>query len=277
MLKENISVNIFIKINREKVETIENKAEQKSAEMFWITCNKSYSLVSSILRCTEVQPGLIPRGLLGSIPRCIIARMAKLVDAYDLKSYPSGCWFDSSYEQMTQLFFLRKNRVFNKSRYSRNRQLARVIFYFALYINILIIYGVFYVIYGLSLYHGWSWWLMYILYSAFFLNFFWRMTAYLGMFTYIYNTKGYRFLKSGLLVDFFFKKYTQFFAIFLFYTSNILFSEKYFVEYMFFRFNKFREMAYLYLDYFSNEFTYVVISVAIFSVCGLILLLLLNS
>jgi len=34
MLKENISVNIFIKINREKVETIENKAEQKSAEMF---------------------------------------------------------------------------------------------------------------------------------------------------------------------------------------------------------------------------------------------------
>lgn len=122
--------------------------------MFGKTCNKSYSLVSSIHRCTEVQPGLIPRGLLGSIPRCTIARMAKLVDAYDLKSYPSGCWFDSSYEQMTELFFLRKNRMFNKSRYSRNRQLARVIFYFALYINILIIYGVFYVIYGLALYHG---------------------------------------------------------------------------------------------------------------------------
>ena len=80
--------------------------------------------------------------------------MAELVDAYDLKSYPSGCWFDSSYEHMTELFFLRKNRSFNKSRYSRNRQLARVIFYFALYINILIIYGVFYVMYGLSLYHG---------------------------------------------------------------------------------------------------------------------------
>jgi hypothetical protein len=49
---------------------------------------------------------------------------------------------------------LRKNKIFNKSRYSRNRQLARVIFYFALYINILIIYGIFYVIYGLSLFHG---------------------------------------------------------------------------------------------------------------------------
>lgn len=80
--------------------------------------------------------------------------MAKLVDAYDLKSYPLGCWFDSSYEQMTEIFFLRKNRIFNKSRYSRNRQLARVIFYIALYINVLIIYGIFFVFYGLSILHS---------------------------------------------------------------------------------------------------------------------------
>lgn len=40
--------------------------------------------------------------------------------------------------------------MFNKSKYSRNRQLARVIFYFALYINVIIIYGVFYVFYGLT-------------------------------------------------------------------------------------------------------------------------------
>lgn len=83
-----------------------------------------------------------PHDLLGSIPRRRFARMAELVDAYDLKSYPTGCWFDSSYEQLT-LELLRKSRVFNKSRYSRNRQLARVIFYFGLYINILIIYGIF--------------------------------------------------------------------------------------------------------------------------------------
>jgi hypothetical protein len=106
------------------------------------------------IRGAEVHPGLIPQGLLGSIPKRRIARMAELVDAYDLKSYPSGCWFDSSYEHMVFSLSLRKNKIFNKSRYSRNRQLARVIFYFALYINILIIYGIFYVIYGLSLFHG---------------------------------------------------------------------------------------------------------------------------
>lgn len=95
--------------------------------------------------------------------------MAKLVYAYDLKSYPLGCWFDSSHKQLYvnksninsdnlkiksqhKLYnlFLRKIKMFNKSRYARNRQLARVIFYFAIYINVIIIYGVFYVFYGLT-------------------------------------------------------------------------------------------------------------------------------
>ena len=113
--------------------------------------NKSYSLVCH-KSCEEVQSGLITHDALGSIPKHSKARMAKLVDAYDLKSYPKGCWFKSSYEQMNkfEIFFLRKTRIFNKARYSRNRQLARVIFYFSLYINILIIYYVFNIIYGLS-------------------------------------------------------------------------------------------------------------------------------
>lgn len=52
--------------------------------------------------------------------------------------------------KFVNLFFLRKTRIFNKARYSRNRQLARVIFYFSLYINIIIIYYVFNIVYGLS-------------------------------------------------------------------------------------------------------------------------------
>lgn len=50
---------------------------------------------------------------------------------------------------MVNNFFLRHVRVFNKSRYSRNRQTARVIFYFALYINILVVYAMFSVFYGI--------------------------------------------------------------------------------------------------------------------------------
>lgn len=50
---------------------------------------------------------------------------------------------------MVNTFFLRCGRSFNKSRYSRNRQTARVIFYFALYINILVVYAMFSVFYGI--------------------------------------------------------------------------------------------------------------------------------
>jgi hypothetical protein len=46
-------------------------------------------------------------------------------------------------------FFSRRRRSYNKSRYSRNRQTARVIFYFALYINILVVYAMFSVFYGI--------------------------------------------------------------------------------------------------------------------------------
>jgi len=46
------------------------------------------------------------------------------------------------------IFFVRKLRIFNKSRYSRNRQNVKITFYFALYINILVIYIVFSVLYG---------------------------------------------------------------------------------------------------------------------------------
>jgi hypothetical protein len=62
---------------------------------------------------------------------------------------------------MLKLFLLRKNKIFNKSRYSRNRQLARVIFYFALYINIIVIYGVFFVFYGLTFNTTFFWFIPY--------------------------------------------------------------------------------------------------------------------
>ena len=50
------------------------------------------------------------------------------------------------------LNFVRKVRIFNKSRYSRNRQNVRVTFYFSLYFNIFIIYLVFSLFYNLAIF-----------------------------------------------------------------------------------------------------------------------------
>jgi hypothetical protein len=50
------------------------------------------------------------------------------------------------------LNFVRKVKIFNKSRYSRNRQNVRVTFYFSIYFNIIIIYAVFSLFYNLALF-----------------------------------------------------------------------------------------------------------------------------
>jgi hypothetical protein len=66
--------------------------------------------------------------------------------------------------------YSRKNRIFNKSRYSRNRQNVRVIFYFGLYINILVIYLVFSLFYNIVPLLTYNWWFYFFFITSFFLG-----------------------------------------------------------------------------------------------------------
>ena len=68
------------------------------------------------------------------------------------------------------LFFVRKVRIFNKSRYSRNRQNVRVTFYFSIYFNILIIYAVFSVFYNFVFLLTYNWWFYFILIAFFIIS-----------------------------------------------------------------------------------------------------------
>ena len=54
-------------------------------------------------------------------------------------------------------FFLRKNRIFNKGRYSRNRQLYRTGVYWCLWLNIIIVYGLYFLFYRFSFNFGYIW------------------------------------------------------------------------------------------------------------------------
>lgn len=56
-----------------------------------------------------------------------------------------------------QIFFLRKNRVFNKGRYSRNRQNFRTGVYWCLYVNILAVLGIYYFFYKFTINFGYLW------------------------------------------------------------------------------------------------------------------------
>ncbi len=86
------------------------------------------------------------------------------------------------------------------------------------------------------------------------------------MFTNIYSFEYYRAFKSGLLLDFFVKKLFLQLAYCSFFVFNIIFSEKYFIEFLFLRLKNFIKVVQKYLDNFSNEFTYSVLSLFILTV-----------
>lgn len=79
----------------------------------------------------------------------------KYINSFNLKNY--------------NFFYLRKNRIFNKGRYSRNRQLYRTGVYWCLWLNIIMVYGLYFIFYRFSFNFGYIWWGVLILaYSTIF-------------------------------------------------------------------------------------------------------------
>ena len=65
------------------------------------------------------------------------------------------------------IYFLRKNKVFNKGRYSRNRQIYRTGVYWCLYINIVAMVGLYFWFYRFTINYGYVWWLLFIFIASF--------------------------------------------------------------------------------------------------------------
>lgn len=84
------------------------------------------------------------------------------------------------------------------------------------------------------------------------------------MLTYFFTTKFYNLIKSGFLMDYFFKKLILNFINFLFLVYNIVLSEKYFVEYFFLQLKITTNYLKNIIDLFFNEFTINVLATPIF-------------
>lgn len=67
----------------------------------------------------------------------------KYINFYNLSNY--------------SFFYLRKNKIFNKGRYSRNRQLYRTGVYWCLWLNIMIVYGLYFFFYRFTFNFGYLW------------------------------------------------------------------------------------------------------------------------
>jgi len=71
-----------------------------------------------------------------------------------------------SYENL-QIFFLRKTEIFSKNRYARNRQTCRVIVYWTLWLNVVVIYGLYFYFYQFVFNFGYIWWGLFFLILSF--------------------------------------------------------------------------------------------------------------
>ena len=63
--------------------------------------------------------------------------------------------------------FLRKNKTFNKGRYSRNRQVYRTGVYLCFYINIIVLYTLWFFFYKFTIKFTYLWWLFIIFPASF--------------------------------------------------------------------------------------------------------------
>ena len=79
------------------------------------------------------------------------------------------------------------------------------------------------------------------------------------MLSYLYSKQFYNFIKSGFLVDFYFKKTIYFIMIILFKHFNIFFSEKYIIENIFLKINFYINYYKYFLNSISNNFSYFII------------------
>lgn len=66
-----------------------------------------------------------------------------------------------------EVFFLRKNRVFNKGRYSRNRQTYRTGVYLCFYLSVISIFGLYYTFYKFSFNFSYLWLLFFMFLGSF--------------------------------------------------------------------------------------------------------------
>lgn len=65
------------------------------------------------------------------------------------------------------IYYLRKTKVFNKGRYSRNRQTYRTGVYWSIYVNIVAMTGLFFWFYRFTINFGYMWWIFFIFLASF--------------------------------------------------------------------------------------------------------------
>lgn len=143
--------------------------------------------------------------------------------------------------------YIRKNRIFNKGRYSRNRQLYRTGVYWCLWLNIMLVYGLYFMFYRFTFNFGYFWWgLLIFAYSTIFS----RVVKYNFFNVFYIKNEFFCFFRWLGFIFLNLKDYILFFLINLL-NNNLLFLSKFFEN--FFLSNIFFEKVILIKLYIYNN------------------------
>lgn len=116
---------------------------------------KNYKFLSTVFHTNFV---LISDGL-----------RSRITENWNIKYAPSNFLKYINLENLTQynVLYLRKHKVFNKGRYSRNRQYYRTGVYWCLYVNIIAVIGIYFWFYRFTMNFGYLWWLLFAFIASF--------------------------------------------------------------------------------------------------------------
>ncbi len=138
---------IFPQLGLNKIHTFFNISPKKSNFNFYLNTDlRNISLVEINKSFTEKLSSLLPINFSESSTN-------KYINLDNVKNY---CFF-----------FLRKNKIFNKGRYSRNRQLYRTGFYWCLYFNVICVYGLYFLFYRVVFNFGYIWLFLIVFFGSF--------------------------------------------------------------------------------------------------------------
>lgn len=106
------------------------------------------------------------------------------------------------------IFFIRKQKFFNKGRYSRNRQLYRTGVYWCIYVNIIAVLGLNFLFYKFSVNFLQYWWFFYVILLFFVFSYFFKSSTYAhlqNLYMLIYYVPNFFFLKKiGMNIYYYF-------------------------------------------------------------------------
>lgn len=159
---EILNVNVVDLSKLNKINTTLNYEIDRKLNFFIFEKKKIINFTNYLNKLTSLNINQINLNL--SFLNQIISKFTINFSASNIVKYLS----DLSISKST-ILFLRKNKIFNKSRYSRNRQTYRTGAYWCLYINIIAVIAFYFWFYNFTMNFGYLWWLLYAFILSFFL------------------------------------------------------------------------------------------------------------